>query len=75
MKTLSDSTLRGLTKPALIKTIKELYAMREEAIDYIRDCCNMDSKWVNLHFDYAQNEMSSDQVDDLLDILQGNKEE
>ena len=43
----------------------------EEAIDYIRKCCNMDSKFVNLHFEYAQNEMSSDQVDELLEILGG----
>lgn len=41
----------------------------EEAISHIRDCCNMDSKWVNLHFDYAQNGMSENQVDDLLEIL------
>lgn len=41
----------------------------EEAISHIKDCCNMDSKWVNLHFDYAQNEMSENQVDDLLEIL------
>ena len=41
----------------------------EEAISYIRDCCNMDSKWVNLHFEYAQKEMSSDEVNDLLEIL------
>lgn len=41
----------------------------EEAINHIRDCCNMDIKWVNLHFDYAQKEMSSDEVDDLLEIL------
>lgn len=41
----------------------------EEAISHIRDCCNMDSKWANLHYDYAQNEMSENQVDDLLEIL------
>ena len=29
MKTLSDSTLRGLNRNALIKTIKELYAENE----------------------------------------------
>ena len=46
----------------------------ELAIEYIRDCCNMDSKWTNLHFDYAQNEMLSDQVDELLDLLKGDKE-
>lgn len=37
--------------------------------DHIRTCCNMDSKFTNLHYDYAQNEMSADQVDELLDIL------
>ncbi|MBQ7798730.1 MAG: hypothetical protein IJ371_06375 [Clostridia bacterium] len=43
-----------------------------ESIEYIRDCCNMDSKWVNLHYDYAQKEMSSDEVDRLLEILKEN---
>lgn len=41
MVTLSDSTLRGLTKPALIKTIKELYAENEhfkKALNQIHYC-------------------------------------
>ena len=46
----------------------------DEAIYHIRNCCNMDSKFVNLHFDYAQNEMSANQVDDLLEILDKVKE-
>lgn len=49
--------------------LKEKEEIIEEAISHIRDCCNMDSKWVNLHYDYAQNEMSENQVDDLLEIL------
>lgn len=44
----------------------------DESIEYIRDCCDMDSKWVNLHYDYAQKEMSSNEVDGLLEILKEN---
>ena len=44
----------------------------DESIEYIRDCCDMDSKWVNLHYDYAQKEMSSNEVDRLLEILKEN---
>lgn len=50
---------------------QQLKDIIEIATNHIRTCCNMDSKWTNLHFDYAQNEMSSDQVDELLEILKG----
>lgn len=55
----------------VLKYIDDLQQRMDKAIEYIRDCCNMDSKWVNLHFEYSQNEMSSDQVDGLLEILGG----
>ena len=58
----------------LLRENQQLKDRIELAIEYIRDCCNMDSKWTNLHFDYAQNEMLSDQVDELLDLLKGDKE-
>jgi hypothetical protein len=48
---------------------QHLKSTLEEIREYIRDCCNMDVKIVNLHFDNAQNEMSADQVDDLLQII------
>lgn len=53
------------------KENKELQERIDRAIDHIRKCCNMDSKWVNLHFDYAQNDMRSEDVDELLNILEG----
>jgi hypothetical protein len=48
---------------------QQLKSTLEEIREYIRDCCNMDVKIVNLHFDNAQNEMSAEQVDDLLQII------
>lgn len=66
--------LNDLYEQAL-KDYDELQQRISKAIEYIRDCCNMDSKWVNLHFDYAQNEMSSEQVDKLLEILGGENNE
>lgn len=64
MKTLSDSTLRGLNRNALVKTIKELYAMRDEAIQILFDkgTFNLNDKYGIVFLD-------------LLDILQVNKEE
>lgn len=53
---------------------KELEQRIDKAIDYIRDCCKMDSKIINLHYDYAQKEMSMDEVDGLLEILKGEQE-
>lgn len=58
-----------LENDRLYKENKELHNKIDKAIYYIRDCCNMDSKWTNLHFNYAQNDMLADQVDDLLEIL------
>lgn len=68
MKTLSDNVLRGLTKHSLIKTIKELYAMREEAIEYLNSCNDND---VDTRF-YGDKKPRKYK---LLNILQGNKEE
>lgn len=65
MKTLSDNVLRELNKNALIKTIKELYAMRDEAIKYIEEIQNFPHTNENQHRDCKK----------LKDILQGNKEE
>lgn len=77
MKTLSDSTLKGLNKNALIKTIKELYAMRDEAIEYINIIVIAKTGF------HEKEEMLNPFVrlnktiwgEELLDILQGNKEE
>lgn len=52
-----------------LKNEIKLKSTLEEIREYIRSCCNMDVKIVNLHFDNAQNEMSADQVDDLLQII------
>lgn len=53
----------------LLKQNQKYKEVIDKINDHIRTCCNMDSKFTNLHYDYAQNEMSADQVDELLDIL------
>jgi len=69
MKKLSDSTLSHLNRNALVKTIKELYAIRDEAIEYIE---NNSSKYDRTGDGYTF--LDEDEIKPLLDILQGNKE-
>lgn len=78
MKTLSDNVLNGLTRNVLIKTIKELYAMREEVINYLKERSKLNNKILSEQHDEAQHiecEAENILIDELLDILQGNKEE
>lgn len=63
------NALIGSRENSIIQENKKYKEVIDKANDYIRACCNMDSKYVNLHYDYAQNGMSEDQVDELLDIL------
>ena len=74
MKTLSDSTLRGLTKHSLIKTIKELYAIREEAIKYIEENKYIIREYTSANSGTKKIYELCCEPDELLEILQGNKE-
>ena len=57
----------------ILRWYEDLQQRIDKAIEYIRGCCNMDSKFVNLHYDYAQNDMQPEQVDTLLEILKGSE--
>ena len=78
-ETFIENVMNNLDSAIIFKYIQELEQENarlkdkiDESIEYIRDCCDMDSKWVNLHYDYAQKEMSSNEVDRLLEILKEN---
>lgn len=47
----------------------ELLSKIENAIDFIKYNSGMISKWTNIKSRYAQEELSTDQLDDLLEIL------
>lgn len=47
----------------------ELLNKIENAIDFIKYNSGMISKWTNIKSRYAQEELSTDQLDDLLEIL------
>ena len=79
MKTLSDYTLNHLNKNALIKIIKELYAIRDEAIEYIEQLLREEFEITdvdNINFgEKCQRAYFSDsELGNVIDILQGNKE-
>ena len=54
---------------------QQLHDKLDKAVEYIEDCCNMNSQWTHLHFNYAQNDMPADNVDELLEILKGDVNE
>ena len=65
MKTYSDYTLNNLNKHSLIKIIKDLYAIRDKAIEY----CEFGIKeWI------TDDGFVEETLKGVLDILQGNKE-
>lgn len=57
-----------------IEYIKKLEEKIDEAIDYIENNSGMISKWTGIKSKYAQEELSTDQLDNLLEILKGEKE-
>ena len=89
MKKLSDSVLRGLTRPALVKTIKELQEEIEELKEnYIpklqasKDRLDKDSYELQHRIYEAIDKLycwgevlNAEFQNEMLDILQGNKEE
>lgn len=65
MKTYSDYTLNNLNKHSLIKIIKDLYEIRDKAIEY----CEFGIKeWI------TDDGFVEETLKGVLDILQGNKE-
>ena len=67
---------RGIQETAyenmkLTKENKDLQQKIENAIDFIKYNSGMISKWTNIKSRYAQEELSTDQLDDLLEILGG----
>ena len=53
----------------MYKSNIELLNKIENAIDFIKYNSGMISKWTNTKSRYAQEELSTDQLDDLLEIL------